>query len=250
MTSLLNFAKSKASSARGALFVVIGTIALPTQAQIVPDATLPEPSAIAGDATNRSIVGGTQAGTNLFHSFAEFNIQPDERVSFEAASSVTDIFARVTGANASAIEGTLSSGANLFLLNPNGISWGTTARADVAGALTLSTADSVLFADGSRWDLETPPDRQLLTISAPIGLGLPDRGTLSITGELAIPAEETLRLASPTIAIAGAQVSAPGGRSEEHTSELQSPDHLVCRLLLEKKKQNNNKQTNKTQTTP
>src|SRR5258708_10205421 len=27
-------------------------------------------------------------------------------------------------------------------------------------------------------------------------------------------------------------------RSEEHTSELQSPDHLVCRLLLEKKKPN------------
>src|SRR5438876_7700178 len=27
-------------------------------------------------------------------------------------------------------------------------------------------------------------------------------------------------------------------RSEEHTSELQSPVHLVCRLLLEKKKQN------------
>src|SRR4051794_41449893 len=31
----------------------------------------------------------------------------------------------------------------------------------------------------------------------------------------------------------------PGGlRSEEHTSELQSPVHLVCRLLLEKKKKN------------
>src|SRR5258708_19100352 len=28
-------------------------------------------------------------------------------------------------------------------------------------------------------------------------------------------------------------------RSEEHTSELQSPDHLVCRLLLEKKKKEN-----------
>src|SRR5258708_15891677 len=34
-------------------------------------------------------------------------------------------------------------------------------------------------------------------------------------------------LAEPTVALA---------RSEEHTSELQSPDHLVCRLLLEKKK--------------
>src|SRR5258708_19627867 len=30
-------------------------------------------------------------------------------------------------------------------------------------------------------------------------------------------------------------------RSEEHTSELQSPDHLVCRLLLEKKKKENEK---------
>src|SRR5438552_7569398 len=29
--------------------------------------------------------------------------------------------------------------------------------------------------------------------------------------------------------------SLPISRSEEHTSELQSPDHLVCRLLLEKK---------------
>src|SRR5258708_14739758 len=29
---------------------------------------------------------------------------------------------------------------------------------------------------------------------------------------------------------------AHASRSEEHTSELQSPDHLVCRLLLEKKK--------------
>src|SRR5258708_17153457 len=31
-------------------------------------------------------------------------------------------------------------------------------------------------------------------------------------------------------------VSLRAPRSEEHTSELQSPDHLVCRLLLEKKK--------------
>ena len=42
-------------------------------------------------------------------------------------------------------------------------------------------------------------------------------------------------------------------RSEEHTSELQSPDHLVCRLLLEKKKKKTDnklttKKTNKTKT--
>src|SRR5438552_13871846 len=36
---------------------------------------------------------------------------------------------------------------------------------------------------------------------------------------------------SPRVPIGGRR-----SRSEEHTSELQSPDHLVCRLLLEKKK--------------
>src|SRR5258708_30272123 len=47
---------------------------------------------------------------------------------------------------------------------------------------------------------------------------------------------------SPTAAArsrAGSQSRLQGpdlARSEEHTSELQSPDHLVCRLLLEKKK--------------
>src|SRR5207244_6683127 len=34
----------------------------------------------------------------------------------------------------------------------------------------------------------------------------------------------------------GDRIFASHARSEEHTSELQSPDHLVCRLLLEKKK--------------
>src|SRR5438552_9999467 len=39
-------------------------------------------------------------------------------------------------------------------------------------------------------------------------------------------------------------------RSEEHTSELQSPDHLVCRLLLEKKKKKNIKQDHNYKTQP
>src|SRR5258708_23363784 len=39
----------------------------------------------------------------------------------------------------------------------------------------------------------------------------------------------------------GAKLIGRTMRSEEHTSELQSPDHLVCRLLLEKKKKNREK---------
>src|SRR3712207_7205743 len=47
--------------------------------------------------------------------------------------------------------------------------------------------------------------------------------------------EEPHRIAAPRVRSAG--------RSEEHTSELQSRQYLVCRLLLEKKKKNNNSLT-------
>src|SRR5947208_6353933 len=65
-------------------------------------------------------------------------------------------------------------------------------------------------------------------------------------------AEEVFRMAPcPVLTVGPKTASTPsvGGlrhilcavRSEEHTSELQSPDHLVCRLLLEKKKKNTTK---------
>src|SRR5947208_9298130 len=50
--------------------------------------------------------------------------------------------------------------------------------------------------------------------------------------------DSSFRQKSATWSMLHARVVPPDGadRSEEHTSELQSPDHLVCRLLLEKKK--------------
>src|SRR3712207_8466745 len=50
------------------------------------------------------------------------------------------------------------------------------------------------------------------------------------------PRVEGERRPRPSQAVA----AAPGRRSEEHTSELQSRQYLVCRLLLEKKKKANN----------
>src|SRR5947208_8554441 len=52
---------------------------------------------------------------------------------------------------------------------------------------------------------------------------------------LTAPAEPLVRLTIATVDV-GRGYPRFGARSEEHTSELQSPDHLVCRLLLEKKK--------------
>src|SRR5258708_5272917 len=68
----------------------------------------------------------------------------------------------------------------------------------------------------------------------------------SLTGDIIALLDETQGALEVTIRDRLVKLEQNGGvdfgpattqRSEEHTSELQSPDHLVCRLLLEKKKQ-------------
>src|SRR5438552_4544839 len=59
------------------------------------------------------------------------------------------------------------------------------------------------------------------------------QATSSTVSSGAAPANSTSSRSASSSRMPGA---VENGRSEEHTSELQSPDHLVCRLLLEKKK--------------
>src|SRR5438876_6801792 len=57
--------------------------------------------------------------------------------------------------------------------------------------------------------------------------------------------KQSMGMCDPGVCMRGARcrtpcaMQTPGSRSEEHTSELQSPVHLVCRLLLEKKNTTN-----------
>src|SRR5438552_11776842 len=61
-------------------------------------------------------------------------------------------------------------------------------------------------------------------------------GTLGACAPAAAGAEAGVAAATAgTEAVLAEESGAFADRSEEHTSELQSPDHLVCRLLLEKK---------------
>src|SRR5256885_9615481 len=59
------------------------------------------------------------------------------------------------------------------------------------------------------------------------------RGAIEVVSKIPLKDEHTLLI----IANPGVSVPVREIRSEEHTSELQSPCNLVCRLLLEKKKQ-------------
>src|SRR3712207_8573550 len=70
---------------------------------------------------------------------------------------------------------------------------------------------------------------------------LPARGARAVDARIALrPAGAALhRRAAPLPALATAGLLRGRARSEEHTSELQSRQYLVCRLLLEKKKKKN-----------
>src|SRR5690606_41607924 len=64
-----------------------------------------------------------------------------------------------------------------------------------------------------------------------------NRSSLFSTSQRSRSARVTLNLASSASIVSTASAgSEPSSRSEEHTSELQSRENLVCRLLLEKKK--------------
>src|SRR5207244_13291688 len=77
----------------------------------------------------------------------------------------------------------------------------------------------------------TPPSH-IYTLSLHDALPISSQAN---TGDHPADQERIASIAAETDWVHGAR-SLGSMRSEEHTSELQSPDHLVCRLLLEKKK--------------
>src|SRR5947208_10703710 len=62
-----------------------------------------------------------------------------------------------------------------------------------------------------------------------------DHGAGTERNKILVIAAVQWQIINNLVAYRAAESGGGGVRSEEHTSELQSPDHLVCRLLLEKK---------------
>ncbi len=145
----------------------------PVHAQITPDNTLGSessrivPNTLINNASADLIEGGATRGTNLFHSFSQFNIGDGQRVYFGNPSGVENIFTRVTSGSASNILGTLGVNgvANLFLMNPNGILFGKNASLDVRGSFVGTTANAIQFGNQGVFSATNPQSIPLLTIN-------------------------------------------------------------------------------------
>ena len=177
-TTLLPFFKLNAISA-GISLTGLLVVVVPTQAELIPDGS------VGTINDNGNIRGGTITtdGTqqNLFHSFREFSLSPTQTATFIAPDSVENIITRVTGRTPSAIDGTLqvaNTTSNLFLINPAGIVFGSTAQLSVPGSFVATTAEQMMFKNGFTFDIESLNAPPLMTVSAPIGIQM---GTGSIT---------------------------------------------------------------------
>ena len=144
-------------------------------AQIRPDDFLgntPSTVRIDSDAGQRLIEGGAVRGTTLFHSFKAFNIESDGNAYFANPDAIDLIVSRVTGRQASNLLGTLGvlGNADLFFINPNGITFGPNSALDLNGSFVASTADSLVFDDEFSFSANTPEAPSILTVNVPTGL--------------------------------------------------------------------------------
>jgi filamentous hemagglutinin family protein len=237
-------------------------ISNPCIAQITPDNTLANQNSrvITGASIKGNeadlIEGGVQRGSNLYHSFLEFNVNNGQRVYFANPTGVDNILSRVTGSSSSNILGTLgvNGAANLFLLNPQGIIFGPNAQLDIQGSFLATTANSFVFPDGSEFSATNPQAPPLLTMSVPVGVQFGSQPTASITnqghlvtgkdltlnagnldlegtvqagGNLTLQAQDTVKVrdsaSNPFIAAAGGNLLAQGNQKVD-ISALNHPD--------------------------
>ncbi|HIK09138.1 MAG TPA: CHAT domain-containing protein [Oscillatoriaceae cyanobacterium M33_DOE_052] len=192
----------------------IGLAGTPVQAQITPETGNPTSTTININGSIIDIKNGKTAGSNLFHSFDQFNLDSGETANFQTNSSIQNILGRVVGGDASLINGLIQvtgGNANLFLMNPAGIIFGANAQLNVMGSFTATTANGIGL--GSNWFNAIGNNNYASLTGTPNQFAFPmsQPGTIINSGNLSVLEGKNLNLFGGTVISTG-PLTAPGGQ--------------------------------------
>ncbi len=200
--------------------LLLTTLASSASAQIIPDASLPVNSRATVEGNRITIDAGTAAGTNLFHSFDRFDVPTGTEAFFNNNGSIDNILTRITGGSISNIDGLVRANgtANLFLINPNGIVFGSNASLDIGGSFVGSSASGITFGDGLVFSATNAAEMPLLAVNVPVGLqfgnspgNIVNRSVAGGVGLQVLPGN-TLGFLGGEVNIEGGILTVPAGR--------------------------------------
>ncbi|MDJ1184998.1 CHAT domain-containing protein [Roseofilum casamattae] len=181
-----------------------------------------------------NIQGGQLSGDgkNLFHSLQEFGLSAGQIANFLANPQVHNILTRVTGGNASLINGLLQvsgSNANLYLMNPAGIIFGADAQLNVPGDFIATTANSIGFSN-SQWFNAVGDNNWTELVGTPneFRFDVDNPGSIVNFGDLAVSEGADISLIAGNIINVGT-IEAPGGT----INIVAIPDRQILRITQE-----------------
>ena len=201
----------------------LATLLLAIATAILPQAAFAEPVADPTTGTNVTqtgnqfdIDGGTQAGDNLFHSFEKFGLTKEQTANFLSNPDIANILGRVTGGNASFINGLIQvtgGDSNLFLINPAGLIFGNDASLNLPASFTATTADGIQIGDF--WFDALGENDYSNLFAEPNGFAFTsdEAGTIINSSNLSVNSGETISLVGGLVINTGT-IDAPAGKIE------------------------------------
>lgn len=208
-----------------ALICLTGNLPAQAQSTRTPVADPSLGTTVSGSNNNFNVTGGLTKGQTTFHSFTDFSVPTNGQVNFTNPSGNRDIITRVTGNSFSDINGIVNTnGANFFLINPNGITFGTGAQLlNVGRAFVGTTANGINLVDSTgrafTFGTNQSGDAPLLSVApnvlfnvASLNMGT-GSGAINNFGTLQTGNDsQYIGLIGGNVNINGGKIIAPGGR--------------------------------------
>ncbi|MGD1807280.1 beta strand repeat-containing protein, partial [Dapis sp. BLCC M126] len=218
---------------------VLGTVGIPAHSQPIIPATDGTGTTVKQNGNQFNIQGGTQSsnGANLFHSFSQFNVESNQTANFLTTPDISNILGRVTGGNASTINGLIQvvgGNSNLFLMNPAGIIFGPNSRLNVPASFSVTTATGIGFNGNNFWFKAMGTNNYSNLVGNPSGyhFDVSNPGAVVNEGNLSLNPGNNLTLAGGTVVNTG-ELSTAGGNitiaavNGGDTLRISQPGHVL-----------------------